>query len=549
MTPPFASLVRFYATSLYAPVRRAAGAKGARPSAKKVAKAIGMCLLVLLLAADIGSVFVMMNLTAYEALKPAGLQDLLLLNATTTASALVFVLGFLTAVSTYCMSASDTALLAMPIRGSSLLGAKMAMVYLSEFAFALFLMLVAAAIYAIKEAPPASFYAGALLTAVAAPLVPLAAIYLIAVPLMAGLRPLRSKNATIILGGVVGMAFALAFNVYVQGATSRMGDGALALARAGQAYPPAFLAWKTMTSGGLAGLGYGLASLGLGLAAAVLAALALGGAYARSLLGFDELRVKRAAATAAFMRRSFRRRSPLAAMLLRELRSMNREPIYFINGPFVVLLMPVVLAIAFLTQNDALGELLNQAKAFKEGPGAMLATAAFGAFLGSATSICSTAVSRDAKALPYLKALPLRYSDLGLAKFLHGFAFALFGALVGAAGAGALIGLSPLDSALAFLLAVAFSSFTCIAGLWLDTANPRLAWDNPTAALKQNPNSSILIVGTMALLGAVGALSAFLAWGRLAFFAAFFAAFAGLAIAGLAAYPRYAERRIGEMEN
>jgi len=557
MTAPFPSLVRFYVLSLYAPARR--GAARAKSSAARFAKTAGILLLALFLVADIGSIFVMMNLGMYNALKPAGLQALMLLNAATTASAMVFILGFLTAISTYCMTAADSGLLALPIPGRSLLGAKMALVYLSEFAFAFFLVLAAGLIYAIKESPPASFYAGALLTALAVPLLPLAAVYALVVPLMVSLRPLRSKNATIIVAGIVGMAFALLFNIYTQGATARMDDSAWILAnyagpdaflsRAGRSYPPAWLAWKSMTAGALAGPGFGLANLALGGAAAALVALALGAPYARSLLGFDELRVKRTAATKDYMARNFRRRSPLASLLLREIRLMNREPVYFLNGPFVILLMPVFLAVAFFTQKDRLALLLAQAGGFRSGPGAMLAAAGFGAFLGSATSICCTAISRDAKALPYLKALPLPYRGFALAKFLHGFAFAVFGSLVGGLGAGALMGLPLLESLGVFFLALAFSSFTCIAGLWLDTANPRLIWDNPTAALKQNPNSSILIVGAMAALGGLGALSAVLAWGKLAFFAAYFAAFTGLTIAALAAYPRYAERRIGEIES
>ena len=559
MTAPFPSLVRLYILSLYAPARRSDGAKAAKPSAKKIAKTIGIAFLAVLLAGDIGSIFVAMNLTMYAALKPAGLQGLLLLNAATTASAFVFILGFLTAISTYCMSQADSGLLALPIRGRSLLGAKMAMVYLSEFAFAFFLVLVASIIYAIKEAPPASFYFDAVLTAAAVPLVPLAAIYLIVVPLMAALKPLRSKNAAMILGAVIGIAFAVIFNIYIQGIISRLNDNTwilsnfagpnAILAQIGLAYPPAFLAWKSMSAGGLAGLGYGIASLIIGLGATACVALALGKTYAKTLLGFDELRVKRMAATKAFMTRSFRRRRPLAALLFREIRLMNREPIYFINGPFIILLMPIILAVIAISQKSRLGDLIAQAGGFVKGPLAMLAAAGFGAFLGSSTSICSTAISRDAKALPYLKALPVLYRSLALAKFLHGFAFALFGAIVGGIGAGAALGLSFLECAGAFLLAAAFSSFACIAGLWLDTANPRLVWDNPTAALKQNPNSSILIVGVMALLGILGALSAILPWGKLAFFSAYFAAFSALALAALAAYPRYAEKRIREIES
>jgi ABC-2 type transport system permease protein len=557
VTGPFASLVKFYVISLYAPAR-SARPKGSKLQFKTVAKRIGIALLAILLAADVGFIFVAMNLAMYSALKSAGLQSLMLLNAATTASALVFILGFMTAISTYCMSQADQGLIAMPIRGRSLLGAKMAMVYLSEFAFAFFLVLVASAIYAIKESPPASFYLGALFTALSVPLAPLAAIYLLIVPLMAALRPLRSKNAAMVIGGILGTAFALAFNYYVQGAATRMKDSAWVLAnfagpdailaRVGLAYPPAFLSWLAMTRGGPAAVGFGLAGLAAGLAAVGLVAFALGPAYARSLVGFDELRIRRVAATRSFISKSFRMGGRLGALFLRELRLMNREPIYFINGPFVILLMPVVLAVAAAAQGGRIAGLLSLTAGLREGSGLMLAVAAFGAFLGSSTSICCTAVSRDAKALPYLKALPIPYRELGLAKFLHGFAFAVFGALVGALAGALALRLGLLEAAAAFLLALAFSSFTCIAGLWLDTANPRLAWDNPTAALKQNPNSSILILGAMGLLGALAAASIFLAWGKLAFFALYFALFAGAAAAGLAAYPRFAQRRFGEME-
>ena len=57
---------------------------------KTLAKTLGIGLGILLLAADFGFIFVMMNLTMYDGLKSAGLQELMLLNAATTASVLVF---------------------------------------------------------------------------------------------------------------------------------------------------------------------------------------------------------------------------------------------------------------------------------------------------------------------------------------------------------------------------------------------------------------------------------------------------------------------------
>jgi ABC-2 type transport system permease protein len=357
------------------------------------------------------------------------------------------------------------------------------------------------------------------------------------------------------------MAFALAFNFYIQSATSRMEDSSWVLAsfagpdallaRIGQAYPPAFLAWKSMTVISLVGPLCALANLVLGLGAASLVALALGKAYAKSLLGFDEQRIKRIKATRGFIARSFRQRPALFSLFLRELRLMNREPVYFMNGPFIIVLMPLILVVSVLvmSQNhNAMRDLGPFLASWKTAPWAMLASAAFGAFLGSSTSITCTALSRDAKALRYLKALPLNYRDFMLAKFLHGLVFAFFGALVGGLGCALAFGLGPLDATGAFFIALAFSSFACAAGLWLDTANPRLGWDSPTAALKQNPNAMIFILGVMSLIAALGVASAFIPLGKLGFFALYFGAFGAAAIAILFTYPKYAQRVIENIE-
>jgi ABC-2 type transport system permease protein len=319
----------------------------------------------------------------------------------------------------------------------------------------------------------------------------------------------------------------------------------------GKAYPPALLAWQSMTAPGAGGPLYGLAALAIGLAATVLAALALGPMYAKSLLGFDERRIKRVKATKDFLSRNLRRRSALASLFLREWRLMNREPVYFMNGPMIILLMPVIMGFGVLVtsqKQEALRDIGPLLEAWRGQSWPMLISAAFGAFLGSSTSITCTALSRDAKSLRYLKALPLSYRDFMLAKFLHGFAFAAIGTVMGVACGAFIFRMAFPDVAGAALVSLAFSSLACICGLWLDTANPRLSWDNPVAAMKQNPNSVVLILAVMALLGCLGYASTLINWGRAAFFALYFGGFAALAAAALAAYPRFAKRKLEEIE-
>jgi ABC-2 type transport system permease protein len=119
---------------------------------------------------------------------------------------------------------------------------------------------------------------------------------------------------------------------------------------------------------------------------------------------------------------------------------------------------------------------------------------------------------------------------------------------VGSLGLGLLLGLGLAKSLGALFIGLAVSSLTNVAGLWLDTANPRLNWDSPTAALKQNPNAVISILGSMALIGGLAALAAFLKLSTWAFLGLYGLLPCLLTCLALAAYPPYAARRIAEME-
>jgi ABC-2 type transport system permease protein len=372
---------------------------------------------------------------------------------------------------------------------------------------------------------------------------------------------LRNRNVVFALVSVIGLLAGLAFNVYFQIVSRKLMDPAWMAAhlagadslvgRMAAAWPPAWLAWKALTAKGAVGVLYALANVALGLAASALVAGAFGPLYARSLPAFTEERVKRSRLSVGRYERTFRQRPVLLSLFQREVRLMNREPVYFINGPLVILIMPIIGAIGVLAIKlnpqavQSLAPVLAQAR---DSAWAPLACAAFGAFSGSSTSIACTALSRDAKALRYLRALPVGWRDLMLAKFFHALAFAAFGALVCSVGPAILLGLSVMDTLAAFALALAFSAFACVAGLWLDTAHPRLSWDNPIAALKQNPNATIFILAVMATLGGLGAVCAVWPLGKVGLYCLFLFGFTGLTVALAALYPRFARQALAAIE-
>jgi ABC-2 type transport system permease protein len=557
----FLSLTALYLKSFYnLPGKRVPGAKA---TPKAFFKALGIGLLALLVVGQMGALFVATNMAMYEALAPAGLQGLVLLNMAVLATVLTLAVGFLTALSTYFLNEMELQFLAMPIEPRALLGAKFAAVYVSEAVVSLFFIASAMVIFGIKEAPHPLMYLWGILAGALLPMPALALSYLIQIPLMGMVRFLKNKQTILFIGGIMGLAIALGFNLYFQATLARIGDPSWIaehmagpdslLAKLGGAYPPALLTWRALSDPATPrALGSMALMLILCAAGPALVVVFLSGAYARSLVGFNESRIKKLgrAGADAFIRAKLRRGPAFLSLVRREINLMNREPMYLLNGPFLIILGPIIIGIMMVAQKDAFlndPDMAGMLALLRRGGGAILAGLA-GAFLGSGTSISCTSLSRDAKALPFLKSLPLSAGRFMLAKLAHGLIFALFGSLMGAGLSGYALGLGASDLAAALIVAIGLSFLLNLGGLWLDTANPRLSWDNPMAALKQNPNSIIAILAAMGIAGA-GGFAAFALDLSTWVFAFWFGILPLLAFCLLLLpYPRYAARRIAELD-
>jgi ABC-2 type transport system permease protein len=561
----YPSLARLYIRSFYnisGATPRSTGA-GLNRNLKPALKTAGFVALVVLVAGNLGYLFVMLNLGMYKGLATLGMQGLLILNAVVMATMLTFIVGFMTALSTYYLNDMELQLLAMPIQPRALFGAKFTAVYVSEAAFSVFFMAITMVVFGIKESPHPLFYIWGTITALMLPLPVLAASYALQIPLLSTARFLRNKKLIMIVGGVIGISCGLLFNVYFQGMMMRFQDpAALAesiaspasmVTRIGNAYPPALLAWKAMSDpASAAAFGSVLLLIAVCAAGPAMVVVFMSGAYARSLVDFNESYIRKLTRDGArrFIARRIRSGSVFLAMVKREITLMNREPMYLLNGPFIIILMPVIVGVMLLVNGDAMFSDPDMAgvKALIGGGFGSVLAALVGTFMGSSTSIACTAVSRDAKALPFIKSLPVKAATYMLAKFAHAEIFGVFGSVVGVGLIARVLGLDAAGCAAGLLVSLSLSTLLNLGGLWLDTANPRLDWDNPIAAMKQNPNAVIAILGTMGVAAGAGYL-AFTTGMRPGAFALWFGVLPAF-VTGvlLALYPRYAEKRLSAME-
>jgi ABC-2 type transport system permease protein len=557
----YLSLARLYIQSFYnLPTGKSPGMKRDR---KSIRKAIAFGALMVLVVGDFGYLFVMVNLGMYKGLAMAGMQGILVLNAAIMATMLTLVVGFMTALSTYYLNDMELQLLSMPIQPRALFGAKFTVVYISEALFSLFFMAIAMMVFGIKEGPDPLFYVWGTLAGLLLPFPVLAVSYLIQIPLLSCVGFLKNKQTIMIVGGVVGVAAALGFNVFMQNMMMRIQDpAALAnsmaspdsfIARMGSVYPPALFAWRAMSHPASAGaIGSMLAMLVVCLSGPAIVIFFLSGAYAKSLVGFNEAHVRKLTKTGAdrFIARHIRSGYLFLTLVKRELAMMNREPMYLLNGPFIIILMPIVVGVMFMVQRNALlnDPGLAELRPFVDGGFGCALAGLVGAFMGSSTSIACTSVSRDARILPFMKSLPLKPAAYMLAKLAHGLIFAFFGSIIGVGLITVVLRLGLVDVLASFPAALSMSILLNIGGLWLDTANPRLDWENPIAAMKQNPNAVIAILGGMGLLGGSGYIAFRASMDSTAFALWFGAVPFVMSLVMLAPYPRFAEKRMARME-
>lgn len=551
----FLSLFRIYSAGIFSP---SSFLGNFRKGPKGVAKGLGIILLGAYVLASLGFVFFWQSLAAYRALDAADLDalyPLVFLESTVRASFIAFFLGFVNVLASYFVSGAETFLLSLPIRPWQHFGAKFALSWTTQLLLSAVIIGISAGTWAWFARPAPAFYAYAALSALSLPLIPLALSWFILVPLLSTAKFLRKKETLTVLAGFIGVALILAWQVAYQKFAAMSADPAwivknlkdpnTILSRFGGLYPPARWAAAALSGAGSAS---GLGNAGLLLLAQCLAAAAavllLSRAYVRSLATFNESSIRKLEDAGRYIGKGFARRHGLLACLLREIRLMNREPVYFLNGPFVILLLPLVYAIMFLASRETFLPLLYLARDPALGDKAMVAIMAVCAFLGTASSIACSAVSREGKGLRFIQSLPLDPRSYFLAKYLHAEVFALLAALL-LLLISIILGFPPSVAVGGALPGFLLASLLNLLDLGLDTAFPRLGWTSPVAAMKQNPNTLLGILGGMALI-ALACLPGFLR-GIAGWTAIVGAASLALSALGLALYLPWAAHRLSRM--
>lgn len=464
---------------------------------------VGNSVLMLIVAVYFGGLVAAGAHFIYGLLAPAGLQDLLISLFVSATVLMVFFFGVLYVISIFYHSSDVEKLLPLPLTPEVIIGAKLIVTAVYEYAFVTLMLLPPLIVYGVLDHQSWLFYLIGVLVMLLIPLIPLC-VAAVLVMLIMRLTPIaRNKDRFSLFSGLLSMVIAIGIMYGMQSLGNFSGDALTQLIQAGSdrlagvaasIFPGTRFAVDALTSS-QAGPAL-LQLLLLLLLTGVILVLTLGIArlvYFKGVIGLSASAARRREVTTDAVRRSSRPQSAIAVLMRKDLLILIRTPIFFMNNVLMNLIWPVFFLIPLMTTGDGLAEIRQMAQSLNLTGGrsaAVVLAVCFAAacFITGTNGISSSALSREGKLVYFMKFLPVSYLKQLWAKVLVGAAMGMVGAIL--LFLIAVIFLRPVWWYALLLLAVlpGTTLISSLSGIYFDLLWPKLNWDNEQKAVKQNVN-------------------------------------------------------------
>ncbi|ABI69333.1 putative ABC transporter permease subunit [Syntrophomonas wolfei] len=465
-------------------------------------KKIGLVLLIIVALAPTIALYVKLLVQGFDVLAPLGQEGAILTLGIVLVSFIVFLFGIFYIINFFYFADDAQNLLALPLSGYQVLGARFSVVLVNEYLSALPFLLPPLLVYGIKSGASVLYWLYALVGFALVPLLPLGLATIPTVIIMRFANLSRRKDLLKILGGLAVIVLAVGYQFLFQKSGPNAMDTAylqhLLTDRSGlmnlmsRVFPSTrYLGLALINADQLSGLVNLLVFAGLSLLVVALAWLTGDKLYFKGLVGSTETAVKRKKLSEADYRRVGKGLPPLLSYWAKEMRLLFRTPTYFINSVMTNLLVPVLLTIPFFIQGRNQEITMPWEKLLSEPRGQTIIMAIIVGgivFIIGSNAVTATSISREGRELYVSKYIPLSYRKQILAKLLSGYLLGMSGAVLMIIAARVLM---PLDNYLiAMLVGVSLVAIIPVAeaGLLIDLYNPKLNWENEQQAFKQNFN-------------------------------------------------------------
>ena len=522
---------------------------------KKALKSVGIIILILYCVGVFGFLYITIAGLFYSSLASAGMSHLFPLMLGFAILVITFIFGFLTTLGTYTSAQNEEFLLSLPLKDKQLFLAKFTSTSACELPISFAFITIGAVIYAKNEGLLGNplLYVSILVNSIAMPLIILAICYILVVLILNAFSFLKNKAILIgistacLLIAVLGLNFSyqqLMFSAAIDGIPQEMLASVTdKLSGAGKILMPvkwfaeSFSDLNTSAASVLLKLFLLLASSAVFL---FLILPLISPLYRKTIIGFNETSTKKLSKDKidTFIQNDIKSTPILKALIIRDFKSLVREPAWLTNGPLIILLLPLIMGVTIyisIKSNTNIDELESVLGTFRQqilmyieqGEDAknsiLYAAAGISAicaiFTGCNTFVAASAISREGKGLSNLMALPVSWNSIFTAKIIHAMIYSVFTTLLATVAMAIVMGflqipLSIKDIVFVYTAMIGFSlvfSFILqIIAMVLDASSPKLDWENPSAALKRNMNTMLFMLITMGIVALIIAAGVFL---------------------------------------
>ena len=484
---------------------------------KGLAKNILIIIAAIYCAVVFTGIFSFSMISVYKTLEANGQLNLMPVSAVLSIVVVNFIFGLLTVISNYCSGKSEEQFLAMPLKPVHLFGAKFAISIVTDGFLSLIMCIIAGIVYGINQHIMWNplVYIGMLVTGLTISVVITGALYFVLILILLAFPVLRKRSILVGISTVIVILFAWGYgfissnvSVYAAGVAQKISSASEQIK------------WVSFFADALIGKpGSILLLLTVDMAVIVGMVPTFAPGYVKSLNGFTDEKSKKISdeKASALIKNDTRQLSQGTALLLRDIKCVFTEPSFLVNGPLIIILLPFLMIVPSLVAVSSKGKLSVVLAAIKDVLINFIGTdynlfilysvviiAGISVLFSSMTNIAGTSFSREGKGFVNLKAMPIKMSDILTAKIRHSMIYFYFVFIVLAIIYIVLTLCIPLPLtvlllckifAISYILSYSAVRIITSVDIMLDLANPKMEWENPVAAFKQNMNIlfSILI--------------------------------------------------------
>lgn len=438
-----------------------------------------------------------------------------------TTSLIIFVFSIFIIPSVYFFSKDTESLLCLPLKPQTILGSKFIVTLIYELTTALIILLPLYVVYVQSIAPSPLYAIYAAFIFLTIPIFPLILSSILLLFLMGFVPFFKNRDRFNMIAGFLGLFLALGINVginllsrsfignegaaFVQGLAQN--DHSL-LSIASYLLPNIQFAIKALIGQSAINLFIYILIVTL----AIIVFFIIGKyAYFKGAIGFNETVSSRKEISHNAMNKLSRHRNIIATYTAKELKIMLRTPIFAINCLSSVLMGPILFIILTISGNINSSEITTMItlsilpNMHLLYPYALPVGIIIGIFLGSATVISSTAISREGSNVYFMKFIPVSIGKQIQAKLLSGILISWVSILVTFLCIYAYFHAIPLFFFLATLIPAMLSAVLInMFGIMIDIARPKLVWETEAAAIKRNLSGTTTVLSGWAICAILG---------------------------------------------